>query len=126
MSIPTLPGPPTVPNPAPRMPRKRNTRTLEMTFGDGYSQSTEDGLNSVFDSVSLVWPGMTETAADELDAFFTERAGSKPFYWTYPRASVPQKWKCKTWDRTPLTSKGNGMDRDQITATFTEVFDLDD
>jgi len=119
MSIPFLPT--DLPKPSVSMPRDREARARELTFGDGYNQSSEDGLNSIQDTVSLSWPGLTEEQADRLDDFLTERAGVRPFYWLYPRASAPQKWKCRKWTRVPRKSKG----RDSITATFKEAFDLD-
>ncbi|NDV20822.1 phage tail protein [Pseudodesulfovibrio sp. JC047] len=115
--------PTNVPKPSANMPRKRAARVNSLTYGDGYSQRSGDGLNSVADSISLAWPSLPKEKAAIIDDFLTERAGEKAFYWTAPRAATPQKWTCATWERTPIKNK-TGWDR--ITATFTEAFDLDD
>lgn len=99
--------------------RKTDARVDALNFGDGYSERSS-GLNSLQDTLSLVWPDLTKAQADEIEAYFRARGGQEAFYWTAPHCDAPQKWVCKPWSRERQTGAF-----DKITATFTEVFDLD-
>nr|WP_321513134.1 phage tail protein [uncultured Pseudodesulfovibrio sp.] len=116
MTIPTFvpPKPPTAP-----LEITQQTRIVSAQFGDGYAQETVDGLNSVVLSANLSWPDLTQSQADEIDAFMMERAGAKAFLWTLPGETVARKWKCRSW---PKGYKATG--RYSLTAAFQEVFDL--
>lgn len=117
MSIPTF-SPPRGPDfPA---QRKRAARVLSLSFGDGYAQVSGDGLNAVADSITLSWSFLSRAEADAIDAFFADRAGREAFWWQSPYEARPQKWRCTEWSRSRVSGA-----YDSMTATFTEVFDLD-
>lgn len=74
--------------------RKRTEfRTLEASFGDGYSQASPDGLNSVRDIWTLSWSSLDETEKDAVEDFFKARGTHDPFDWMAPGASAAQRWK---------------------------------
>lgn len=117
MSLPVLDAP------TPDLPLT-GTPTPRVNFfqqGDGYSQRTKDGLNSVDDSVTVTWGKLTKTRFDSMVAFFNARAGAEAFLWTEPGEAAPRKWICNKWPRTHKPAA-----RYALTATFQEVFDLDD
>ena len=91
-------------------------------FGDGYTQRSTDGINTDPAAFSYVWNAVEESEADYITDFFAARGGVEAFFWT-PRSGSPAttyKYICKQWTRTPL---GAGLFN--ISASFTQVFDLD-
>jgi phage-related protein len=105
---------------SPGTTRKVEFNILEAEFGDGYSQPTENGLNSAKRSLSLVWDVLTDDQADDITAFFLDRKGVTPFYFTPPRENYPVKWTCR--DYTNDTGS-DGLRK--VTATFVQSFTLD-
>jgi phage-related protein len=96
-----------------------NVRLLEATLGDGYTQTSEDGLNAIWDTYSVAWALLSKSELAVFTSFLRERAGSKPFLWTPPLETAARQWKCKTWKPQPL---GGGWY--SLSATFKESFDL--
>ncbi|NDV19996.1 phage tail protein [Pseudodesulfovibrio sp. JC047] len=111
-----------VPPVSPDYPASRssaaNVKTL--TFGDGYSQRTPSGLNSLSCSMSLTWSKLVKSEADLIEAFFQGRKGTEAFYWTAPHQEAAQKWVCQKWSRDRQIGPF-----DSLKASFQEVFDLD-
>lgn len=62
-------------------------RTLENDFGDGYTQTTGDGINNVLEVWNVIWDKITDVQADEIEAFLDARAGA-PFYWVTPKGNT--------------------------------------
>ncbi|TPW29673.1 hypothetical protein FJU08_12700 [Martelella alba] len=94
-------------------------RTLESNFGDGYSQRAGDGLNTTGIAFNAIWPGLTLSQADQIEAFFLSLRGVHPFEWTLPREHEAKLFRCKQWSRT-----GAGGGHDTITASIERVYDL--
>lgn len=117
MSLPVF-SPPVNPDPC---TKTRTTRLKTLNLGDGYSQESGDGINTRSDSLPLTWTDITTTEADAIEAFLEAVPEGGSFWWTAPRKSTPQKWKCPNWSR----AYKNGQ-YDTITATFTEDFNCDD
>lgn len=72
----------------------------EATFGDGYSQASPRGINSLRRKVSLEWSALTPEQAREIETFFAAQGGYRPFWWTVRGDPAPTKWVCRTWSRT--------------------------
>lgn len=87
----------------------------ETNFGDGYSQASPKGINSLRRQVNYRWDALTLEQAKAIEGFFIAQAGYKPFMWTVRGDSAPTKWRCKSWTRTDQTPS-------TITATFEEWF----
>lgn len=95
-------------------------RLKSIKFGDGYSQTSLDGLNAEEHTTQLKWPTLTLTEANTIHTFFSSAAGG-PFYYMIPVDGVVRKWRCAKWSRSP--SSGSLI---ELSATFEEAFDLDD
>lgn len=93
-------------------------RVRRNTFGDGYSQRSADGINTIDEKWSLSWTGTT-TQITELEDFFIAEGGVNSFYWTPKRESTQLLWTCNTWNRV---YNSNGVDT--ITATLQREYDL--
>lgn len=90
---------------------------LEANFGDGYIQSSADGLNSVKDTWNLTWLNEDMDEANTIIAFLKERGGWDPFYWTAPGEASPTLWRCKTLKASP-----SGPYAKTVQATFEQWF----
>jgi phage-related protein len=98
--------------------KSTSTRVLKMDYGDGYSQRAADGINTIRDTWEVEFRG-TYSNMDSLQSILEGKAGHTYFTWTAPRGSTAEKWICTEWSRTNL-----GRDKDAISATFIQVFDL--
>jgi phage-related protein len=78
---------------------KDEFKILSAEFGDGYTQETPDGLNSVRKVASLKWDSLTESQADAIENALRGYGGANPFYYTL-RGDTQRKWKCKDVSRT--------------------------
>lgn len=85
-------------------------RFKEAQFGDGYSQRSPDGLNSVVDSWPLTFTGEA-SKVDQVIAFLDARLGVEPFNWTNPRG-VSGRYLASKYSLTPL---GSGVWRVGVT-----------
>lgn len=94
------------------------TRVLTSQFGDGYSQRTPDGINSVTDSWPLNFTLRTRALVKSIADFLKARAGSEAFYWMTPNGDTI-KVICKEW--TPTYNHDTDC---SISCTFEQVFDL--
>jgi phage-related protein len=92
-------------------------KILKADFGDGYTQWTREGINTVRRSLSLSWEDMTPTQAKSLTDFFNDQGGVSPFYWTPSDETVALKWTCDNY----TDKRGQGGLR-TVTATFDQSF----
>lgn len=109
---------PAIPGPSKADP-DTTVRVNEASLGDGYTQTTGDGLNAIFDTYSVFWGLLTKSELDVFLAFLEARGGYQAFLWTPPMDAAARQWKCKTWRRQNL---GGGWF--SLSATFKESFDL--
>lgn len=72
-------------------------RLLKAEFGEGYTQTAQDGINHLDRDLSLRWEALTPAQADEINDFLSARGGSEPF-WYQPRNGVLMRWTCEEWD----------------------------
>lgn len=94
----------------------KQTRIIEARFGDGYSQRSRDGLNSVSRVWKLQW--ITEEAiAEAIDDFLTSRGNVEPFYYIDPTGRFSGLYVCETWDKRQIGPVDYG-----VTAEFEESF----
>jgi len=79
---------------APRKPKVR-----ENTFGDGYVQSTKNGIANNLASWDLSFNNLDPATALAIDTFLGIQGGAEPFFWTDPDG-VTLKYVCKEWSRS--------------------------
>lgn len=102
-------------SPDPGTPFKPEVSLNEVSFGDGYVQSSPKGLNHVKETMSLKWGGLTTIQFEQIRDFIEGKGGYTPFYYTPRGRSDAKKWTCKKWsysDETPWSFE----------AEFTESF----
>jgi phage-related protein len=104
---------------APTIAQFAGTATLRVRkaqFGDGYAQTTADGINSRVLSYTLQFVGSAATITAIL-AFIDSHVGVA-FNWTPPLRSQ-LLFKCETYSEAIPDNGTYG-----VTATFTQSFDL--
>lgn len=94
-------------------------RVLEASYGDGYTQTSGDGLNTIVRSYSITWELLNASELAVYETFLEAHGGHIPFLWTPPRAAAARQWKCRNWKPQPLSGGWSSLQ-----ATFTESFDL--
>jgi phage-related protein len=102
--------------PSPGTENTPEFRILESEFGDGYSQSTRDGLNHIRQVRQLRWDTLTPDQANAIEGFILAQGGDTPFLYAMTD-DVQRQWRCKKYTRTngtPVT----------ISAEFREDFSL--
>jgi phage-related protein len=97
-----------------------DAKVIETDYGDGYTQRTEDGINSIKRSYSVRWQQIPIIDAQAIDDFLRARKGVEPFYYQLPSELTTILFTCKNWQRQPA-----GPNLDTISASFVECFDPD-
>lgn len=92
-------------------------RVLSTTFGDGYRQTSPDGLNTIVHTHQLAWSSIAKTDAQTIQAFLYAHVGSA-FYYTSPLDNVQRKWDWSGLQYSDLSSSVS-----TISFTLTERFD---
>lgn len=96
---------------------EQTPRVLNATFGDGYEQSTLDGINHTAKKWSLTFQNRSDTDADAIISFFkTNSTATTSFDWTDPDGEA-LKFKCKSWRRSY-----DGFEHYTVTCMFEQVF----
>jgi len=100
---------------------QKNFRTIDAQFGDGYSQSAADGINTDWQSWTISARGLIEPdcamAVDiaAIMAFLDAHGGWQSFLWT-PPVGTESLYQCKNY----------GIEKDgdvhTINATFLQVY----
>lgn len=93
-------------------------RLKNLSFGDGYSQRTPDGINNVSYEWSMSFVNRPHAEANTIDSFFLEKGGWAHFLWTPPDELIEYKVTCAQWSSV-VTSPAHKT----VTATFVQVFD---
>jgi phage-related protein len=75
--------------------RTKKQRIIQAQFGDGYSQETPDGINSILETWSLRWSNLTTSERDTLVAMLDSVGSTGIITWT------PQGETEKTYKMTP-------------------------
>jgi len=90
-------------------------RVLSAKFGDGYEQTSRDGINNKSQSWPLAFVGNAAKIGAIRD-FLDARGGDQSFYWT-PPLGTQGFYKCKSHTVRPL-----GLGNYELTATFEQSF----
>ncbi|WP_051955974.1 phage tail protein [Beijerinckia mobilis] len=117
MTLPTF-NPPTEPTIG--LENKPEIKLLKADFGDGYTQSSPDGLNHIRKVINLTWDVLYQDDCAEILNFFNERAGYLPFYYQLPDETQPTKYTCEEW-----SDKYIQADYRSVAATFRQSFTLE-
>lgn len=88
-------------------------RNLRNDFGDGYSQITGDGINSVREVWNLSWDTLTDAQADTIEAFLDAQGGI-PFNWETPRGET------KRFSSNVPVRTFQSYNKNSLTVVFTE------
>lgn len=92
-------------------------RILKASFGDGYEQRAEAGLNPYMPTWNLTFSIRSETEAKAIAAWLqTNKAASTPFDWTAPDGTTG-KWIADKW--TP--ARPDSHNAWSVAATFRKV-----
>jgi len=97
---------------------KVKPRVNRTDFGDGYTQRSSDGINTISLSVSLTWTNVTNAERDTLIDFFVAMGAITAFWWQKPGDTTPLLWTCGSWDDKSI-SAGYYV----VTAVFQQEFD---
>ena len=89
----------------------------KIQFGDGYSQRTAQGINSVKRVWQLSFNNRSTADSDAMLAFFASMKGATSFDWT-PPTGVVGKFICQEW-----SSNASAYEGWNVSATFEEVFE---
>ena len=73
---------------------------LVAKFGDGYEQSTPDGINYEKSSWSLTWENHPLADADFIWRFLRPKVGLTPFMWKTPDMAEEVQVKCQSLKRS--------------------------
>ena len=96
-------------------------RRRVVSFGDGYSLRSSDGLNVVTTKVSVQWRSRSLIEMQILRNFFAVHQGVGYFLWTPTGYSNVQKWVCPQYSWSPVKDAPGYWDFD---ANFEQVHDL--
>lgn len=116
MNVPTF-TPPVAPSPG--TTRKMKLKLLKADFGDGLSQVTRDGMNSMRRTLSLTWDVLTPDQAAAITGFLEGQGGADPFLYTPSDESDPVLWRCEEWE-----DKATAGGFRSVTATLEQSFDV--
>lgn len=96
-------------------------RVRSVSFGDGYSLRSPDGLNTIALKASVNWRARTQAEMAQLAGFFDAHGGASWFWWTPPGRGSASKFICPSYSWTPVRDAPGRYD---IDAEFQQVHDL--
>lgn len=100
------------------MKKTTKPRVSSISFGDGYVNRTQRGLNPFEETFTLSFVNVPNTTAEEILTFFETHLGYKPFKWTPIGTSTEILVICGEWDSTT----DNHITK-TLSATFTRTYD---
>ena len=107
-------------DPSPDIGHEIEPRVLVATFGDGYTQRSADGINTLQQRYSsLSWDNVSLAEADAITDFFVARGGVEAFFWAPPDTGVTLKFRAVRWGRFRRTAQSY-----RVTASMVQEFDL--
>lgn len=93
-------------------------RSIEVEFGDAYTQRAPDGLNPHRPEFQVAFNNVRSTKAKEILAFLEEHGPSTPFLWL-----PPEPYDVGTWVFVqPYSHRYEGYDNETIAVTFRRDF----
>jgi len=101
--------------------KSTKNRVLSASFGNGYSQIADDGLNSTIDSWIIVYSPLKDPDLTTLKNFYSTVGVTQYFRWTPIGETVEKKWRI-----VPDSWKESMIDTTQLLISFkiVQVFDL--
>lgn len=98
-------------------------RVLKATFGDGYEQRIQDGINNIVQSFSVSFNNREKEEIDDIISFFDSLNGVTSFNYTYPDSNSiggekTVKVVCEDYNLTFTNDEFYGC-----TATFRRVYE---
>lgn len=119
MASPTF-APPTPPQLG--TSRQTDQAVLTADFADGYEQVTEDGLNSIRDTIPMTWNALTVDDAELVEVFWRSVGKAKAFWFTPADKLVASKWRFT--DKIQRDDIDGGLQR--VSTTVRQAFDPGD
>lgn len=104
------------------IPSYRTSKTVKhkvrkASFGDGYEQVLDNGINATTQEWKLMFDCETVTAND-IDAFLTDHGDSQPFLWTAPGDTEQMVVRVEGGH----TRTYNSYNHETISVTFVQKF----
>lgn len=97
--------------------RRNDARLDEAKFGDGYSQRSPNGINTLMEAWDLSFTLRTKVEITEIVTFLETQKGAYSFDWVTPTGAT-RKFICRSW------SDSYNHDGDcALSATFERVFE---
>lgn len=97
-------------------------RRIENEFGDGYTQRSGDGLNTMREMRAVSWSALTSAQADEIENFMRTRTGTDDaFDWTPTGELASRVFVCLKLTRAGRVDSGR---HETIQLSLREQFDL--
>ena len=81
-------------------------RIAVSSFGDGYEQRVQFGINNNPQAWSLSFKSRLDAEANAIDAFLQAMGALQSFFWTPPGQTQPLKFICRNWDKSPVAGNG--------------------
>ena len=81
-------------------------RVTVTTFGDGYEQRVQFGINANAQKWNLTFKGRSDAEASAIDAFLQAAGALTSFFWTPPGQTAPLKFVCRKWSKNAVASNG--------------------
>ena len=94
---------------------------LLASFGDGYEQTAEDGINAQRETWTLSWPGIKDAHADSIETFWRSKGKTVAFRYTVPGRATQKRYKFNS----ALSRLHVAGHRDGISVEIREVFDIE-
>lgn len=85
-----------------------DAKVVEARFGDGYSQSSPDGLNNTLEVWNLQFKDIKDAEYVKIKNFLHQHKGSIPFQWTTPDGDT-YWFRCKSWSGSPPSANVRDM-----------------
>ena len=95
---------------------KYETRTRELSYGDGYKEIARDGINATRKQtrVSII---VNKAQLDLYLNIFEDLKGATPFLWSPDGSPTTDQWVCKNWESVTLSTNIF-----ELIASFTQYF----
>lgn len=81
-------------------------RVVVSSFGDGYEQRAQFGINANAQKWNLTFKARLDEEANAIDAFLQSMGALQSFFWTPPGETTPLKFVCRKWSKSPVTGNG--------------------
>jgi phage-related protein len=77
-------------------------RTIDTGFGDGYAQTSPEGLNHLHEAWDIVHTSMDGQVFEQLRSFARAHLKTTPFSWRPPGETLARQWRLTKFNHTPV------------------------